>query len=164
MWKKQLGLQPLQKAFLLEIFGKFCPKDKVLGLGLPDLEHLLPSYKSPNSKRITKENLVSYLLCNQIWLDPPFANVVTQQKLFKNFGIGNSFYCFFILLRRWVLYWKRVFRRLFFSQIAKICNQKNQWDNLHIQNILGLLSPIQVWGIKSFCDYFIFFTFLFTNI
>ncbi len=57
---------------------------------------------------------MSYLLCNQIWLDPPFANVATPQKLFKNSGKDNSLYCFLILLRRRVLYWKRVFPRLVF--------------------------------------------------
>jgi hypothetical protein len=83
MWmRKTFGATTLTKAFHLEIFGKFCQTDKVLGLGLPNSEHLLPSYKSPNSKRITKENLVSYLLCNQIWLDPPLLPMWLHHKSF----------------------------------------------------------------------------------
>lgn len=123
--RKTFGATTLTKAFHLEIFGKFCQTDKVLGLGLPNSEHLLPSYKSPNSKRITKENLVSYLLCNQIWLDPPFANVATPQKLFKNSGIGNSLYCFLILLRRRVLHTEKEFLKgQFFHKQPKFATKR----------------------------------------
>jgi hypothetical protein len=76
------GYDPYKSFSFGEFLENFAKKTRFLDWVLPNLEHLLPTYKSPNNKRITKENLVSYLLCNQIWLDHPFANVATPQKLF----------------------------------------------------------------------------------